>query len=51
MYLYSRRGSDGIDGVHSTGSAFIIVTDVTAVQREIQTVAAGQRWSQEEEED
>ena len=51
MYLDSRRGSDGVDGEHSAGSAAVTVMDATAVQRKMQTVAAGQRWSQEEEED
>ena len=44
-----RRGSDGIDGVHSTGSALVLVIDVAAVQREVDGHAGGQQWSQEEE--
>ena len=51
MYLDSRRGSDGIDGVHSTGSGAIAVIDVAAVQREDEICAAGQQWNQQEEED
>ena len=49
MYLDSRRGSDGIDGVHSARSGVVMVIDVTAVQREKE--AGGQRWSQQEEDD
>ncbi len=51
MYLDSRCGSDGIDGVHSTGSAVVMVMDVTAVHWLEELLAAGQQWSQEEEDD
>ena len=49
VYLDSRRGSYGIDGVHSTGSAVVIIMDVAAVQREDEGHAGGQQRSQEEE--
>ena len=51
VYLDSRRGSDGIDGVHSTGSVLVLFLDVTAVHWQDELGAAGERWSQEEDED
>lgn len=51
VYLDSRRGSDGIDGVHAAGSAAVLVVDVAAVQREHERSTAAQQRHQEEEED
>lgn len=41
VYLDSRRGSDGVDGVHATGLAVVMVIDVIAVQRQDKRQAAG----------
>lgn len=49
VYLDSRRGSDGIDGEHSTGSAGVVIIDVAAVHWQDELLAAGQHRSQEQE--
>lgn len=49
--LDSRRGSDGVDCVNSTGSAVVLTVDLSAVQREDEGQGVGQRKSQQEEED
>lgn len=46
-YLHSRRGSNGIDGVHSTTTAACIIDDSTVLRQGCCT-AAGHRWSQQE---
>lgn len=50
-YLDSRPVSSRIDGVHSAGLALVVVVDFTAVHRLDEVLAAGQQWSQEEEDD
>lgn len=49
MYLDSRRGSNGVDGVNSTGLTLVMIIDVTAVQWEDEEYAVGHHCSQEDE--
>lgn len=51
LYLHRRPFSKGIDGVHAAALASVLVADVAAVPRLDELRAAGQRRSEEEDDE